>query len=78
MRFSRFGRNPPGTRRGAASPPGSPYTTGKTIGAHEVFQEIGRGADGVVYLAEHRDLKRRTAISSRRWCSPPTATSPAR
>lgn len=35
---------------------------GETIGAYRIVSELGRGAVGVVYLAQHRHLSRQVAI----------------
>ena len=36
--------------------------TGQSLGTYDVLHEIGRGGMGVVYLAEHRHLRRKAAI----------------
>ncbi|MDB4989395.1 MAG: Serine/threonine protein kinase PrkC, regulator of stationary phase [Myxococcaceae bacterium] len=50
-------------------------TTPKSIGDYKILEELGRGALGVVYRAEHRLLKKAAAIKL--WSLPNTQTSKA-
>ena len=40
----------------------SPSVVGQTIGSYSILRQLGAGAMGEVYLAEHRHLKRKAAL----------------
>jgi tRNA A-37 threonylcarbamoyl transferase component Bud32 len=52
-----------------------PHTTPQSIGDYRILEELGRGALGIVYKAEHRLLKKPAAIKL--WSLPNTQTSKA-
>jgi len=47
---------------------------GETIGSYQVLKQLGAGAMGEVYLAEHRHLKRKAAPHRRPAIPRPPAT----
>lgn len=52
------------TPTGFLEPPGTEDGTRGTIGKYSVIREVGRGAMGVVYLAEDPELERQIAIKT--------------